>query len=323
MTQKMMYVSVSAEAEGMRLDRFVRKTVGSVGQGLLERQLRQGRIRLDGAKAKANTRLQEGQVLSFPGHLIDAAADGLPAPTAPKIDQHAAFGELAAMIIAEHDDWLALNKPAGLAVQGGSRTTRHIDGLLRAAYPGKPPKLVHRLDKDTSGLLLLARHDRAARALTAGFADKSITKAYLALVIGDPGPDGRIDAPLRKAGGKGSEKMVVDHDTGQTAITDFVRLNKAGPVSLVALRPVTGRTHQLRVHMAAAGTPILGDGKYAGAAAHMGGFARQLHLHARFLSLADGTVLSAPLAQHLQAGTDLAGLAGSLPDAMPFFGFNA
>ena len=192
----------------------------------------------------------------------------------------------------------------------GRLAHRHIDGLLRAAYPETPPKLVHRLDKDTSGLLLLARHDRAARA-NSWFARKTISKVYLALVIGDPGTEGRIDAPLRKAGGKGAEKMIVDRDSGQTAVTDFLRLDKAGPVSLVALRPVTGRTHQLRVHMAAAGTPILGDGKYAGADAHIGGFVRQLHLHARFLSLADGTLLSAPVAEHLQEHR-----AGGLADSL-------
>ena len=317
----MMEITVPEDAEGMRLDRFLRKLAGSVGQALLERQLRQGKIRLDGAKAKANTRLQSGQRLSYPEQLIDAAASGPPPSSAPQMDQKTAYNQLASMLIAEHEDWLALNKPAGLAVQGGSRTTRHIDGLVRAAFPGQTPKLVHRLDKDTSGLLLLARHDRAARDLTAGFANKSISKAYLALVIGDPGAEGRIDAPLRKAGGKVAEKMIVDHETGQTAVTDFLRLDKAGPVSLVALRPVTGRTHQLRVHMAAVGTPILGDGKYAGAAAHIGGFARQLHLHARFLCLADGTILSAPVAEHIKASTEQAGLADSLPDAMPFFGF--
>ena len=318
----MIEIAVPADAEGMRLDRFLRKIAGPIGQGLLERQLRQGKIRLDGAKAKANTRLQPGQRLTYPEQLVNADTGGQPSASAPRIDRKAAYDQLAQMMIAEHGDWLALNKPAGLAVQGGSRTTRHIDGLLRAAYPETPPKLVHRLDKDTSGLLLLARHDRAARELTAGFARKTISKVYLALVIGDPGTEGRIDAPLRKAGGKGAEKMIVDHDTGQTAVTDFLRLDKAGPVSLVALRPVTGRTHQLRVHMAAAGTPILGDGKYAGADAHIGGFARQLHLHARFLSLADGTLLSAPMAEHLQASTERAGLADSLPDAMPFFGFH-
>lgn len=316
-------VRIPEDAEGMRLDRFLRKAVGSIGQGLLERQLRQGRIRLDGAKAKANTRLQAGQALSYPDHLLHTAGPSAPAAARPKIDQASACTQLAAMVVAEDDDWLAVNKPAGLAVQGGSGTTRHVDGLLRAAFPEKPPKLVHRLDKDTSGLLLLARHDKAARALTAGFADKTISKVYLALVIGDPGPDGRIEAPLRKAGGKGAEKMLVDHDTGQSAITDFLRLDKAGPVSLVALRPVTGRTHQLRVHMAAAGTPILGDGKYAGTSAHIGGFARQLHLHARFLSLADDTLLSAPVSEHLQASAELAGLADSLPDVMPFFGFHS
>ena len=314
-------VNVPEDAEGMRLDRFFRKVAGPMGQGLLERQLRQGKIRLDGAKAKANTRLLPGQQLTYPEHLLTTAAGSPPSPSAPQMDQQAAYSQLSNMLVAEHTDWLALNKPAGLAVQGGSGTTRHIDGLVRAAFPGQSPKLVHRLDKDTSGLLLLARHDRAARELAAGFAQKTINKAYLALVIGDPGAEGRIDAPLRKAGGKGAEKMIVDQDTGQTAVTDFLRLDRAGPVSLVALRPVTGRTHQLRVHMAAVGTPILGDGKYAGSAAHIGGFARQLHLHARFLSLADGTILSAPVAAHLQASAEQAGLAGSLPDAMPFFGF--
>ena len=315
-----MQLTVSDEADGMRLDRFMRKTIGPVGQGLLERQLRQGRIRLDGAKAKANTRVQTGQILTWPETLFSEASSGQSAPVVHEIDRDSARAELAVMMVGEHDDWLAVNKPAGLAVQGGSRTTRHIDGLVRAAYPEHPPKLVHRLDKDTSGLLLLARHDRAARSLTAGFADKSIVKIYLTLIIGDPGPRGRIDAPLRKAGGKGAEKMIVDHETGQTAVTDFLRLDKAGPVSLVALRPVTGRTHQLRVHMATTKTPILGDGKYAGTAAHLDGFPRRLHLHARFLRLVDGTVLSAPLSEHMQTAAEQAGLADSLPDVMPFFG---
>ena len=139
-----------------------------------------------------------------------------------------------------------------------------------------PPKLVHRLDKDTSGLLL-ARHDRVARELTAGFARKTISKVYLVAGQVICCQRGGLCA-LRKAGGKGA-KMIVDHETGQTAVTDFLRLDKAGPVSLVALRPVTGRTHQLRVHAAAA-ERFLGDGKYAGADAHIGGFARQLHLQA-------------------------------------------
>ena len=318
----MIEIAVPEDAEGMRLDRFLRKSAGPIGQGLLERELRQGKIRLDGAKAKANTRLQSGQMLTYPKQLIDSLAKGQPQKLAHQIDRKSACDQLTKMTIAEHDNWLAVNKPAGLAVQGGTRTTRHIDGLLRAAYPENPPKLVHRLDKDTSGLLLLARHERAARELTAGFANKTINKVYLALVIGDPGAEGQIEAPLRKAGGKGAEKMIIDHEAGQTAVTDFLRLDKAGPVSLMALRPVTGRTHQLRVHMLAAGTPILGDGKYAGSAAHISGFVRQLHLHARFLSLADGTLLSAPVSEHLQASTELAGLADSLPDGMPFFGFH-
>ena len=314
-----MNVLVGDDAEGMRLDRFVRRTLGPIGQGLLERQLRQGKIRLDGAKVKASMRLQSGQVLSY-SDMFFSPPDYLPGHVPKVIDQQTALSELAGMIVAEHEDWLALNKVAGLAVQGGTHTRRHIDGLLRAAYPDRPPKLVHRLDKDTTGLLLVARHDRAARLLTAEFAGKKLQKLYLALVIGDPGPVGHIDAPLRKAGGKGAEKMVVDHEDGQSARTDFLRLDKAGPVSLLALKPITGRTHQLRVHMADIGAPILGDGKYGGSAAHIGNFSRQLHLHARFLRLSDGTTLAADLSPHFKAAVDMAGLADNLPDVMPVFG---
>ena len=318
-----MDVMLGDDAEGMRLDRFVRKMLGSIGQGALERQLRRGKIRLDGAKVKANMRLQSGQVLSYPDMLFAADKPGPLHGAAPMVvDQQTALSEVSGMIVAEHQDWLVLNKIAGLAVQGGSQTRRHIDGLLRAAYPDAPPKLVHRLDKDTTGLLLVARHVKAARALTKEFAGKTMQKVYLALVIGDPGPAGLINAPLRKAGGKGAEKMVVDYEVGQSARTEFLRLKKAEPVSLVALKPITGRTHQLRVHMANAGTPILGDGKYAGAAAHIDNFSRQLHLHARFLRLSDGTILSADLSPHFKAAADMAGLAEYLPDVFPIFGLN-
>lgn len=318
-----MEFTITTDQTGMRLDRFVRKQLGAVSQGLIERQLRQGKIRLDGVKVKASARLQYGQVLSCPDELHADASSPPSSRSAPLLEQKDAYAMLAGMIIAESDDWLALNKPAGLAVQGGSGTSRHVDGILRAAFPDSPPKLVHRLDRDTSGILVVARHDRAARDIAAGFADKSITKVYLALVKGDPGPQGRIELPLRKAGGRGVEKMIVDHENGLSATTEFMRLDKAGPISLVALRPITGRTHQLRVHMAASGAAIVGDRKYAGAAAHVSGFARQLHLHARFLRLMDGTVLSAELADHVLAGAEQAGLAASLPDAMPWFDFCA
>ncbi len=316
-----MDLTVGDDAEEMRLDRFVRKTLGPIGQGVLERQLREGKIRLDGAKVKSNTRLRPGQILSYPDMLFAAGVpDHLTSPAPMVIDQQTALSEVMDMVVAEHKDWLALNKVAGLAVQGGSQTRRHIDGLLQAAYPDARPKLVHRLDKDTTGLLLVARHDSAARALTAEFAGKMMQKVYLALVVGDPGTAGRIVAPLRKTAGKGAEKMVVDYELGQSACTEFQRLGKAGPISLVALKPITGRTHQLRVHMADTGTPILGDGKYAGAAAHIGNFSRQLHLHARFLRLSDGTTIAADLSPHFKAAVDMAGLADKLPDVMSDIG---
>ena len=316
-------LQVPHQEDGTRLDRFLRRTHPYLRQAQIEKSLRSGLIRLDGAKAKSNTRLQPGQLLSLPDWFLAAAnaeADAGPRPAknlAMPADEARAL--IAEMQISQSKRWLALNKPGGLACQGGSRTSRHIDGMLQAGFGSDRPLLVHRLDRDTSGLLLLAKGRAAARDLGADFKERRMQKCYLALSIGDPGAEGRITAALAKSGPAGAEKMRVDA-AGQPALTLFRRLGRAGTICLLALRPVTGRTHQLRVHLATVGAPLLGDGKYAGAAAHpIGELARQLHLHSAFLTLPDGTRLAAPLPDHFRAALDFLGLAEAVPQTMPDF----
>lgn len=309
-----MEIEIDEEHDEMRLDRFLRKQFGQLAQGVIEGHLRSGHIRVDKNKVKSGYRLASGERLIVPDdfHAIttQAAKQAEIRSRTPCLSMTemadtnailAAKQKLESLILSQTDNWLALNKPAGLAVQGGTNTKQHIDGMLCAAWPDNQPKLVHRIDKDTSGLLLVARNASTARMLTKAFKEHLIQKIYLALVIGNPGAEGVISAPLRKAGGRGCEKMIVDRDAGLSAKTNYQCVACYGPVSLVILRPLTGRTHQLRVHMADLGTPILGDGKYAGAGAHIDGFSRQLHLHAWALRLEDGTELSAPLSPHFNS----------------------
>jgi 23S rRNA pseudouridine955/2504/2580 synthase len=189
---------------------------------------------------------------------------------------------------------LAIDKPAGLAVQGGSKTLKHLDGMLAALQfdAPEPPRLVHRLDRDTSGVLLLARTRQAAKHLTALFRSRDMRKIYWAVVVGRPqAEEGDIRLALAKRVGRpgeGEERMVVDEKDGEPARTLYRLLDSAGnKVSLLELEPLTGRTHQLRVHCQAIDTPILGDGKYGGEEALLAAVAdaRRLHLHARRLVL--------------------------------------
>ncbi|MEC7237546.1 MAG: RluA family pseudouridine synthase [Pseudomonadota bacterium] len=298
------------EAEdGSRLDRYLRRLVPGLTQGPVEKMLRSGLIRLDGAKAKPATRLEAGQELRLPPHLRDAPVPA--APAKPKASPQLRR-QFEAMRIAEGDDWIAINKPSGLAVQGGSGTNRHVDGMLQALAEGDDDRmrLVHRIDKDTSGLLLLAKDRPAARRLTRAFQQQEMEKTYLALVTGAPPEAMEMRGALLKRGGAGGEMMAVDPG-GQPAHSSLCLIDAAGVrMALVALRPRTGRTHQLRVHMAHAGHPIVGDGKYGGAASHVGGVvAARLHLHAWRRRLPDGTNLQAPLPDHFRGSLATLGLA--------------
>ena len=278
--------TVRDDDDGIRLDRWFKRHLPKVGFGTVSRWARTGQLRVDGKRAKVEDRLQEGQTLRVP-------PGGEDTKRKPRQRRELTADEEAqadAMLIHRSKSALIINKPPGLATQGGTKTTKHVDGLLDA-YAGEDeprPRLVHRLDKDTSGILLVARTPGAAAHYSKRFAGRSAKKIYWALVVGVPDvKHGSIDAPLAKQPGSGGEKMHVDMEEGQIAKTLYRVVDRAGDrAAWVELQPMTGRTHQLRVHMAAIGHPIVGDGKYGGPEAFLtGSISRKMHLHARRLMI--------------------------------------
>ena len=297
-------VTVADGEQDQRFDRWFKRRFPHIPQGRVEKMCRKGDVRVDGKKVKTSTRVEAGQIVRVPP-LPDTEA---PAPEARTRISDADAKMIRGCVIYKDDHVIAINKPAGLPTQGGTGVTRHVDGLAEALqfdYDEKP-RLVHRLDKDTSGVLLLARTRLAAKALTASMRHKETRKIYWALTAGVPTPYlGQIRFGLVKAGGHGKsgegEKMVAVHprDLDKTpgakrAHTFYATLYRVGArASWVALEPITGRTHQLRVHMAEIGHPIIGDGKYGGSGqenlgdgwgAQLGGMiSKKLHLHARMM----------------------------------------
>lgn len=292
-TMAVAVVAVHDDEAGLRVDRWFHRRYPTLSHGRLEKLLRTGQVRVDGKRAQAGDRLAGGEQIRVP----PLPAEGRPSGPIPGagLDPRAAAA-LIASVVHRDDDIIAINKEPGLAVQGGSGTHRHVDGLLDALRFGSAerPRLVHRLDKDTSGLLVLGRSGAAAARLAAAFRERTTLKEYWAVVVGVPkATRGTIDLALAKAtgGAYGREQMMVDDTAGDRAVTDYETVDVAGrKAALLILRPLTGRTHQLRVHCAALGTPILGDGKYGGDRAYIDapGIARRLHLHAARLALPGG-----------------------------------
>lgn len=306
--------TVTEDEAHIRLDRWFRRHFPGVPQSAIQKLCRTGQVRVDGGRAETSTRLSPGQDIRVPP---------LPEPATPpvatqerKVDP-ADAGMLQDTILFQDAHLIVINKPHGLAVQGGPGITRHLDGMLDALRFGSPdrPRLVHRLDRDTSGVLVLARTPGAAAKLAAAFRGRDMEKTYWAVVAGRPVPvEGRIDLPLKRVGGlRGERSQPAERSDpeGARAVTDYRTLDHAArKLAWLELQPITGRTHQLRVHCVAIRAPILGDTKYHepdqnnAFSAQVEGLSDKLHLHARALRLphpAGGSLLvEADLPPHMR-----------------------
>lgn len=319
-------VTVSADDDGIRLDRWFKRHMPDISFATVSRWARTGQLRIDGARATPGDRITEGQSIRVPPAPppSETAPVARKRPVRPQLaDEDIDF--MQSLVIHRDDQAIVINKPPGLATQGGTKTDIHVDGLLDALMYEREdrPKLVHRLDKDTSGALLLARFARSAGYFAKAFSSRTARKVYWALVVGVPSiEDGMIDLPLAKQPGTGGEKMHVDEENGLPARTRYRVIERAGNrAAWVELQPHTGRTHQLRVHLSAIGFPIVGDGKYGGKDAFLTGtISRKMHLHARRIRIdhPDGghVDVRADLPQHFAESIDALGFdieAGDLP----------
>jgi 23S rRNA pseudouridine955/2504/2580 synthase len=316
---------VDAGEDGSRVDRWFKRRWPHLNHIQLAKLLRSGQIRVDGGRVKADTRLAAGSQVRVPPLPNASEAAGRREGVSPR---DAAYAR--SLVLYEDDEVLALNKPSGLAVQGGTKTARHIDRLLGAWGEGpQRPRLVHRLDRDTSGVLLLGKTPAAAARLSGAFAKRRAQKTYWAIVAGAPRPpEGVIEAPLVKKG-VGDREMVVPADPkefgAEPAETEYVTVSRAGQkATWMALRPHTGRTHQLRAHMKMIGHSILGDGKYGDDLSKALSADLKLQLHARRLSLPHPggglLVVEAPLSPEMKAGFARFGFDEHEADADPFAG---
>jgi len=313
---------VDAGEDGVRLDRWFKRRWPHLSHIQIHKLARSGQIRVDGARAKADSRLAAGAQVRVP-----------PLPDAPEPGERKTISDrdvkfAKSLVLYEDEEVLVLNKPAGLAVQGGTKTTQHVDRLLNAWGEGlERPRLVHRLDRDTSGVLILGKTPGAAAKLSGAFARRRAQKTYWAIVAGNPKPsEGIIEIPLVKKG-VGDRELVVPADPkdprGDPAETEYVTISRAAHrAAWMALRPHTGRTHQLRAHMLAIGHPILGDPKYANekSAELSGGL--KLQLHARRVTLPHPSAgmisIEAPLSPEMKAGFERFGFDEHEADPEPF-----
>lgn len=317
-----MTLTVDAAEEGVRLDRWFKRRWPHLNHIQLNKLFRSGQVRVDGARAKGELKLTAGQSIRVP-----------PLPDAPDPDEKKAISprDIAfakSLVLHEDREVLVLNKPAGLAVQGGTKTSHHIDRLLSAWGEGPSrPRLVHRLDRDTSGVLVLGKTAAAAASLSGAFARRKAHKTYWALVAGAPKPpQGLIELALVKKGINDRE-MIVPAERGDPeadlATTSYVTLSRTGNrISWLALRPHTGRTHQLRAHMKAIGHSILGDPKYNDPASLALSEGLGLQLHARRLDIPHPSggrlVIEAPISKEMAEGFERYGFAADHAPADPF-----
>jgi 23S rRNA pseudouridine955/2504/2580 synthase len=313
--------TVSAEDGGIRLDRWFKRHHPGVTHALLQKHLRKGQVRVDGKKVEASHRIEAGQVIDMRFEVEDRPREKQKKTERPKLEPEDVL-LMQSMLIHKDSNILVLNKPAGLAVQGGSKIGKSVDGMLGALQfdQKERPKLVHRLDRDTSGVLVIARTARVAAELMKLFSGKTVEKTYWALVNGCPLElAGVIKAPLAKSAHDESayETVGVDHEEGKYAETEYRVIDQlARKYALMELKPLTGRTHQLRVHTAHIGHPIVGDHKYGGSNtdAKSIGVENTLHLHARrivipkFPGSPQRIDVTAPLPPHMKKSFEALGI---------------
>jgi 23S rRNA pseudouridine955/2504/2580 synthase len=301
---------------GIRLDRWFKRHMPHVSHGLLEKSLRKGDVRVGGKKAKASDRVEAGQIIMVKEEGMGVREGIDDVPRAPRTVLPSLSPDdiilMQQAVLFKSNEAIVINKPPGLAVQGGSGITRSVDGMLGALRfeSNERPKLVHRLDKDTSGVLVLARSTAAATRLAKAFATKVAEKTYWALVKGAPEiHEGKIDLPLSKQEEGDHEKVGIDEEDGKRAVTHYRIIERLSrTLAWVELMPITGRTHQLRVHMAAIGHPIIGDGKYGARDAFMDGISNKLHLHAQRIVIPGVLDVSAPMPKHMKESWKTLGL---------------
>ncbi len=316
-------ITVKLEDNDIRLDRWFHRHFPNVSKGLVEKLARKGAIRLDGGRVKSNTHVQTNMQIKVPSAIIEAQTQEQ-AAKAPSIMQITKqdIKMLKECVLFEDRFIIVVNKPHGLASQGGSGVTKSLIDIIQAMGEdeGYKAHLVHRLDKDTSGIMVLAKSPDMAAELTHAFQGRNMQKIYLALVVGQPRPsEGHIDLPLIKKGSKGQQKVVADYEEGQKAESLYQTIEHAGNiVSILAMSPLTGRTHQLRVHANdALECPILSDGKYGGEKAFIPNLSKKLHLHAwqlhfRHPKTKQRMQLVAPIAEHICQSITSLGM--SIPD---------
>jgi 23S rRNA pseudouridine955/2504/2580 synthase len=301
---------VSSEEEGLRLDRWFRLHFPQVTFAYLNKLTRTGQVRIGAGRCKTNSRLKSGDEIRVPPLAFDKRPADVPQEdVAPLSKEERRLFQ--SMVIHEDQDIFVLNKPAGFAVQGGTKTFQHLDGLLMGlgVELGERPLLVHRLDRDTSGVIVVAKRRAVAASLGKLFATRNVQKTYWALTKGVPNPpQGKIDVALIKAKGPVGDRMRAskhgEEDDEQKAVTQYAVIDKASRVvAWLSLKPMTGRQHQLRAHCAHIGVPILGDNKYGGDVDLPEGIANKLHLHARRLVFPHprgGEIdITAPLPKHM------------------------
>ncbi len=313
------HIRVDADEAGMRVDRWFKVHYPGLGFGPLQKLLRSGQVRIDGGRVKSDTRVQSGQMIRVPPLDVDARKTG---PIASRDLKHSSdFELLQRMVLHEDDKVIVLNKPAGLAVQGGSGVTRHIDQMLEAwtSPKGEKPRLVHRLDRDTSGVLVIARTRGAAQRLTAAFRERDTKKTYWSLVKGVPRKHhDKISTWLVKEQTPDGDRMrVARHgEEGADHAVSYYRVleTAAQDLAWLEMEPYTGRTHQLRVHALHIGHPIIGDPKYFIDEPNWnfpGGMQKRLHLHARHIDIphpSGGRLrVTAPLPPHMVQSWNLLG----------------